>query len=301
MTTPAGFPGHALAYAARGWPVFPLKPRDKVPLIPKAAGGTGVHDATTDPDRIREWWAREPHANIGLACGVAFWVLDVDFGGFESFEHDGLDTLDDIRRRFGPLPRTVRAQTGSGGWHHLFAPEPRIKNAVRVLPGLDVRSAGGYVVGAPSVHPNGAPYEWIEGPEKVPIATAPPWLVALVEPLDEPEPAAPARPIRTGDLSRYAAAALDKACERIAQAAIGTQCDTLEHEAYGIGRLVGGGVVPGDEAKAALVGAGLRMRSAAGKDKNGKPYKPWTRREIAWRVERALSAGVRNPRVPENR
>jgi hypothetical protein len=42
----------ALAYAGLGWPVFPLKPRDKIPLIPKDEGGNGVHDASTDPDQI---------------------------------------------------------------------------------------------------------------------------------------------------------------------------------------------------------------------------------------------------------
>src|SRR5690242_19756622 len=136
----------ALAYAVRGWPVFPLRPRDKIPLIAKAAGGNGVKDATTDPAQIEAWWAKEPAANIGLACGPRFWVLDVDYGGFESFEFDGLDALDEVQKRFGRLPSTVRAQTGSGGWHFLFAPDPRPTNSIGVLPGLDTRSTGGYVV-----------------------------------------------------------------------------------------------------------------------------------------------------------
>jgi Bifunctional DNA primase/polymerase, N-terminal len=297
MSPTGGLLDHALAYAARDWPVFPLRPRDKVPLIAKAAGGNGCHDATCDEAQIREWWVRWPTANIGLATGPAFWVLDVDYGGFTSLEHDGLDTLDAIQRRYGRLPPTVRAQTGSGGWHFLFRPDTRIANIVRSLPGLDTRSTGGYIVAPPSLHPNGAHYVWIAAPGEVGLAAAPEWLIALVEPLEEPVP--PPRPVRTGDLGRYAAAALEKACERIEQADKGTQADTLDHESYGIGRLVGGGVIPRADATAALVGAGLRMRSATGRRKDGKPYRPWTRREIAWRVDRALAAGARNPRVPE--
>src|SRR3954453_18758431 len=90
--------GSALAYAERGWPVFPLRPREKVPLIAKAAGGNGVHDATTDLDQISAWWTRCPRANIGLAAGPAFWVLDVDYAGFFAEEPDGADTLTALQR-----------------------------------------------------------------------------------------------------------------------------------------------------------------------------------------------------------
>jgi hypothetical protein len=291
----------ALAYAARGWPVFPLRPRDKVPLIPKARGGNGVHDATCDRARIEAWWRQHPDANIGLACGVAFWVLDVDYKGFTA-EHDGLDSLHELITRYGPLPRTLRAQTGSGGWHYLFAPDPRPTSAADLLPGLDTRSIGGYIAASPSVHPCGASYRWIEPPDQVPIATAPEWLLAIVEPLEDERPAVPPRPIRAGDLSRYAAAALENAASRIERAAVGYQCDTLDRESYGIGRLVGGGIIPLPEAQAALVAAGSRMPSATGRnEKTHKPYRPWTRREIAWRVDRALAAGLRSPRTLEYR
>ena len=87
----------------------------------------------------------------------------------------------------------------------------------------------------------------------------------------------------------------------MAGAPVGSQCDTLEHAAFGIGRLVGGHVLTRAEAKAELVAAGLRMRSATGRSKRGKPFKPWTRREVEWRVDRALTAGEAKPRTPEAR
>ena len=38
----------------------------------------GVKDATTNRARILAWWTRHPQANIGLATGHCFDVLDVD-------------------------------------------------------------------------------------------------------------------------------------------------------------------------------------------------------------------------------
>jgi hypothetical protein len=279
-----------ISYAEREWPVFPLKPRDKIPLIPKAKGGNGVHDATTDRDQIEAWWKRCPHANIGLACGGAFWVLDVDYRGF-TFEHDGLDTLDFLTQKFGRLPRTLRAQTGSGGWHICFKPDSRVINSVKAMPGIDTRSTGGYIVADPSVHPNGCEYVWVEHPDEVPIAAAPEWLVALFMPLPEEREPVP-KPVKAGDLDRYGRAALTNACERIHSAAPGYQCDTLDREAYGIGRLVAGGVIPRDTAEAEIVAAGCRMANQGGR-------RPWTRREVAWRVARAFAAASSNPRMVE--
>jgi hypothetical protein len=93
-------------------------------------------------------------------------------------------------------------------------------------------------------------------------------------------------------LERYAQAALDKACQQIEQAVPGTQCDTLDHETYGIGRLVAGGIIPRAAAEVALVAAGCRMRCQRGR-------RPWTSREVAWRVSRALATAALNPRTPE--
>ena len=156
-----------LAYATHGWPIFPLKPREKIPLVPKRDGGRGVHDATTDPDQIRAWWTRWPDANIGLASGAAFAVLDVD-------GDEGLTTLAELEDLHRWLPLTPASITGSGGMHLFFQPAARVKNSVKRLgPGLDTRAAGGYVVGAPSVHPNGGRYRWLDGRD--------PWMLPLAE------------------------------------------------------------------------------------------------------------------------
>ena len=64
----------ALVYADElGWPVFPCKPNQKVPNCPH-----GVHDATTDTERIERWWGSHPNDNIGLACGIHLDALDIE-------------------------------------------------------------------------------------------------------------------------------------------------------------------------------------------------------------------------------
>ena len=304
----AGFLDDALAYAARDWPVLPcwgvedgrclcrrpgLRQAGEAPL--GALVPHGVKDATTDPALIEAWWRQHPAANVGLAAGAAWWALDVDFAGFRTFERDGLDTLADLQRRFGRLPRTVHQRTGSLGFHWLFAPEPRIRtNSVKAFAGLDLRTGGGFIVAPPSRHVSGFTYRWIVAPDEAEPAPAPEWLVALLEPVAPPAPPMAARPVGTVDLGRYAEAALASAREKVAAAPPGTQEATLNSEAYGLGRLVGGGVIPRDTAKAGLVAAGVSMAPQAGR-------RPWTLPEVTWRVDRALDAGSGNPRTPEGR
>jgi integrase len=59
----------ALAAAARGWPVVPLRPHGKVPAL------RGWDDeATLDRDRIRHWWSRRAYNLLtGLTCDTPTW------------------------------------------------------------------------------------------------------------------------------------------------------------------------------------------------------------------------------------
>lgn len=172
---------YALKYAARGWKVFPVhslvngfctcgdmgcKNPGKHP-----ATTTGFKSATTNPEIIRQWWAKTAY-NIGLHC-EGFQVLDVDP------RNGGDQSLDEITDLHGELPDTVKAQTGGGGEHYLFlVPEDRkLRND---LPGIDVKDAGGYIVVEPSIHHSGKEYAWEDGSdpfEGAEIADAPEWLL----------------------------------------------------------------------------------------------------------------------------
>jgi hypothetical protein len=101
----------ALAYAAHGWPVFPLAPGTKVPALPRRLGGRGCLDATTDAEIVAEMWKKYPLGNVGIATGEAagLAVLDVDP------RHGGELALAALVKLHGPIPAGPVARTPSGG------------------------------------------------------------------------------------------------------------------------------------------------------------------------------------------
>jgi hypothetical protein len=137
----------ALAWAARGFRVFPLEENGKLPIIPD-----WQNVATADPAQIREWWT-DPligsvrDYNIGTLCSAGIVVdLDVKHGepavrNFMSMDGD-FDTL------------TVR--TPSGGYHCYYTGPPR-KTVAGIMPGVDIRSWHGMVL-APGSVIDGKPY-----------------------------------------------------------------------------------------------------------------------------------------------
>lgn len=166
----------ALAYAQLlGWSVFPVNwitgagtcscgrldcpSPGKHPLTEH-----GLKDATTDPEQIRRWWTRWPDANIAVATGAAsgFDVLDIDP------RHGGDISLEDLESQHGKLPETAEQITGAGGRHILFRHTPGLKSHNGILPGIDVKADGGYILAAPSNHLSGQRYAWEESsrPEK---------------------------------------------------------------------------------------------------------------------------------------
>ena len=191
----------ALRLAALGWHIFPVVPGTKKPY----AGTGGVRDATTDRLTIEAWWHDHPEANIGVSCGASGIVaLDVDL------KTGGPVSMATLVERFGALPETVEAETPSGGLHLLYAhPGAPVGNRVGMWPGVDVRADRGYIVVAPSVHPNGLPYRWKAGhsPFERKPAPMPPWLLdALTARTEVTDTAAIREGERNATLTRLAGA-----------------------------------------------------------------------------------------------
>jgi hypothetical protein len=170
----------ALYFASHGWRVFPVEPQRKAPPLT----ARGCLDASDDPGQVRAWWKANPDANLAVAAGAGSGILVLDFdvrGG-----KPGLHTLEQLEERFGSLHGTLIQKTPSGGLHLIFKhPEGvEIKNGVEVLPGLDVRSDGGYAVICPSVLADGE-YQWID--HTVPPAALPSGMVELLQQREQPK------------------------------------------------------------------------------------------------------------------
>ena len=123
----------ALAYAAAGYQVFPLRgklPGGNCPACeprspkyrPHPAADCdhelchGLYAATSDPGRVARWWTRWPQANIGARVPPSLVVLDIDP------RHGGAARLIQLEAEHGSLPptRTSTSGRGDGGQHRWF-------------------------------------------------------------------------------------------------------------------------------------------------------------------------------------
>lgn len=175
-------PGHvALACAALGWRVIPLRRDTKKPAL-----NAWPERATTDRDEIIDWFA-DGGPFAGCVCGIAtgretgLFVVDVDVRHQDGA--NGFETLAELERQHGALPRTFTVETGSGGQHRYFRyPADReVATKAKILGrGLDTRGWHGQVV-APGtvVVTNVGPREYrvLDATEP---AEAPNWLLERV-------------------------------------------------------------------------------------------------------------------------
>jgi hypothetical protein len=157
----------ALKLAALGLRVFPIRQGDKKPHIMR-----WPQLATCKPEKITEWFAEWPDANVAVVIDRGF-VLDADD------KHGGVASLKQLREEH-TLPETAEAVTGGGGRHIWLSVDCkyRIKsnNTGAFRAGIDIKGCRSYVVVPPSVHASGNTYEWLRRPE-CGIADAPAWLI----------------------------------------------------------------------------------------------------------------------------
>ena len=162
----------ALTYASWGWHVLPLVPNDKRP-----ASAHGVHDATTDLDKIRAWWAQNPNYNIGIAAGEKSGIVVFDIDP----RNGGSDSWDDFTSEHGGVPDGICQLTAGGGQHHIAEWREGLKSC-ELRPGVDFLANGRYFVVAPS-SVNDREYTWEESSDPTdgicPFVIPESWLAAM--------------------------------------------------------------------------------------------------------------------------
>ncbi|MER7738433.1 bifunctional DNA primase/polymerase [Streptomyces sp. NPDC096538] len=192
---------HALSAAERGLAVLPLS-RTKLPALrsphrddpgparPRCHGecgrfGHGVYDASTDPARIRALFAAAPRATgYGIACGLPpHHLVGVDLDTKNGTDPAAALRALASRHRF-TVPPTVVVLTPSGGRHLWLSGPPDVvvpNSAGRLAPGIDIRGAGGYLVGPGSRTEHGT-YTAAPGTAHLAPAACPPALLRLLLP-----------------------------------------------------------------------------------------------------------------------
>lgn len=302
-------------YQARGWAVVPLHWVDDAGRCSCGSGEPDHHLRQGGKHPLwRKWpehlvrdaataasiWAEggtAPAANIGIATGApsGIWVLDVDP------DNGGGVALAQLLGAFGAIPPTYTVTTGSGGTHFYFAMpldfEPTNRRGA-LPPGIDVRGTGGQVVVPPSRSAKG---DYIEAHWSA-IAPAPEWLLDLIRPLPEPErPALPPGGMSAvlqqhGDrLARYAATAVARNCEELAEAPEGQRNHTAFRVACRLHELIN---APWARLSVNDVER-VYGEAAAAAGARGSDF-PWTEARAAWDSARHR-IGDRAAELPEDR
>lgn len=232
----------ALDIAARGWPVFPVRPGAKKPPVFKR----WPEHASTDPTRIHRWWNQDPARNIAIATGPArLCVIDLDPRHMSPPAHGFADAL---TRLPDPVPVTWTVATPHG-WHLYYrAPQtPRLPCSIgRLGDGIDTRGHGGYVIAPGSRTRHG---EYTVAADH-PVADLPTELAVLLTP-PPPTPTS-GLPATATHPDAYLAAILAGEAHRVTTARVHLRNHTLFRSALVLGRLVAADEITEHHAHAVL-------------------------------------------------
>lgn len=137
----------ALILAECGMKVYPLTAESKIPV----QGSHGEHDATSDPNIIREWFLNNPNYNLAInlqASGLAVIDLDYHGNGINGVKNYSQYLMDHGNAYMDSL-KTYTELTPRGGVHIFYKLNHDLGNKdIQLMPGVELLT--GKVVIAPS-------------------------------------------------------------------------------------------------------------------------------------------------------
>lgn len=127
----------------------------------------GLNSATNDTEIVKYWWDKWPNANIGMITGAINGVVVIDEDRYRGNDTSGYE-----------IPDTLVQHSGSGdGTHYVYLSTKTLKSGSNIVPGLDSRADGGYIIASPSNHISGGKYQWSHNPFDYQLPKPPKWWV----------------------------------------------------------------------------------------------------------------------------
>ena len=253
-------------------------------------------EASKDERQIREWWARNPEALVGLPCKQnRLLVIDADR---HTEEEDGVAAFAALcEGRDEPMPAHPVIATDYEGEHHVFQmPEEPISNR-KIGVGVETRgyqlnNDGGYIIAAGSLMPDGRGWERLKGTPSLrdALPLPPGWLIELCRP-PKPQNTAPQTTYKPPGKAEeaYATAALDRAVAELASMKPSTGRDNrLMSVAGTMGRMIAPGWIGQATVEGRLFDA-CRANGLADETGNAS---------ILDKIRRGIEATISNPHPP---
>jgi hypothetical protein len=178
----------AVAYAERGWWVFPAPPDGRKQGL-RSAKDNGVNwGSVRTVEEVRAVFGVEylrkrfrlSRCNVGICTGAESGIVVLDVDTKAGHDRDGLASLRALEERYGRLPRTLTAITPSGGLQMFYQHPGDVYipgSASEIGDGIDVKADGGMVIAPPSWRNGRGYYQWNEQRGNK-IAAMPGWLIA---------------------------------------------------------------------------------------------------------------------------
>lgn len=166
------------SYVEKGWNIFPIEKDGKRPVVVSRGKDTDGEDFDVrikwnvfqhnknSKDQIRAWHDQFPECNWAVICGKISNLVVMDVDG-----QQGIDSL----QRFHPEIQSTKTwmQASPHGFHMFFTHPGSDVKSFPILPKVDIKGDGGYIV----IHPSKIEDEKYRILIEAPLAACPGWIV----------------------------------------------------------------------------------------------------------------------------